>query len=269
LFEKERILKDMNEIDLYQESTKRRISWLASFIFTFLVVGLAACVSVNTEAFRNSSPAVSKVSPPSMPSRQDKSPQQSPIRQVDFSNFIYPSLPTGKCSMEQVQLRDGRYDAPEHIKGKLTGEDCWSVAIIYADYGDVNGDGVEEAIIVLYAEVGGNESSQDVFIYTLQGEHPKLLWKFATGDGADGGLKRIYANRGNLVIELYGVETKIGKKLYGTNPAEVGSCCPKNFTMTTYKWMVDHFQQDGESTVFSNPSGSAATDMPRYQLRKE
>jgi hypothetical protein len=170
--------------------------------------------------------------------------------------------------MEQVHLKNGKYEAPEHVKRSLPSEDCWSVAITYADYGDVTGDGMAEAMIVLYAERGGNESSQDVFIYTLQGGRPKLLWKFATGDRADGGLKRIYADNGRLIIELYGVETKIGKDLYGTNPVGVGSCCPKNFTRTTYRWMVNSFQQDGESEVLPNQSGSAVTDMPRYQLRK-
>lgn len=137
-----------------------------------------------------------------------------------------------------MQLKNGRYDSPEHsLKGISAIEDCWSVVIVHVDYGDVTGDGVEEAFVVLYAELGGNAASQDVFIYAWRREHPELLWKFATGDRADGGLRQIYAHGGRLVIELYGVGTIIGRELYGTNPVEVGSCCPKNYTRTKYKWL--------------------------------
>lgn len=31
------------------------------------------------------------------------------IRDIDFRNFSYPSLPTGKCSMSSVRVRNGKY----------------------------------------------------------------------------------------------------------------------------------------------------------------
>jgi hypothetical protein len=169
--------------------------------------------------------------------------------------------------MEHVRLINGRYDDPKR-REERSQEDCWSVDLGYVDYGDVTGDGIEEATIVLYAETGGNESREDVFLYASQGERPKLLWKFATGDGADGGLKRVYTDNGKLVVELYGLGAKIGKEVYGKNPPEVGTCCPKHFTRTTYKWAAGRFRQDGESAVFPNQSGAAVTEMPHYQLEK-
>ncbi len=51
-------------------------------------------------------------------SKNDKSRPKSPIREVDFKNFTYPKLPTGKCSMNEVRLINGRYDAPADIAGK-------------------------------------------------------------------------------------------------------------------------------------------------------
>jgi hypothetical protein len=170
--------------------------------------------------------------------------------------------------MEQVRLVNGTYEAPG-LREKRSEEDCWSVDLGSVDYGDVTGDGVEEAIAVLYAEVGGNESREDVFLYTLQGERPKLLWKFATGDGAHGALRRVYADGGRLVVELFGLGAKIGKEVYGKNPPEVGTCCPKHFTRTTYKWVAGRFEQDGESVIFPNPSESAESQMPLYQPQKQ
>jgi len=180
---------------------------------------------------------------------------RSPIRQVDFKNFTYPRLATGKCSMAEVHLVNGKYNAPEGIAGTKPAVDCWSVALGPITYGDVTGDGEEEAIVELYAEAGGTEASEDVFIYMLRDGNPVLAWNFATGDRAEGGLRRIAAETGELVVELFGVKTAIGKKLYGTE--DVGACCPKHFTRTRYKWDGTGFQQDGLQEVFENPGESS------------
>jgi hypothetical protein len=191
--------------------------------------------------------------------RGNKSQPESPIHQIDFKNFTYPKLPTAKCSMNEVRLTNGRYDSPAEIAGKRPAVDCWSVVLGSVTYGDITGDGEEEAIIELYAEAGGTEASEDVYVYALRGGNPVLLWKFATGDRADGGLRRIAAENSELVVELFGVGTAIGKKLYGTE--DVGACCPKHFTRTKYKWDGTQFQQDGSEEVFENPGGSSAPVM--------
>ena len=187
--------------------------------------------------------------------KSNKAQPKSPIRQVDFKNFTYPKLPTGKCSMAEVHLVNGKYNAPEGVAGTRPAVDCWSVVLEPITYGDLTGDGDEEAIVELYAEAGGTEASEDVYIYTLKGGNAELLWKFATGDRADGGLRRIAAENGELVVDLFGVDTAIGKKLYGTE--DVGACCPKHFTRTRYRWVGTQFQQDESEEVFENPSGNS------------
>jgi hypothetical protein len=158
--------------------------------------------------------------------------------------------------MAEVRLKDGKYEAPEEIvPHKVPTKDCWSVTVGPIDYGDVTGDGIEEAIVSLYAERGGTESSQDIYIYSWRSEAPALLWKFATGDRADGGRRRIFAENGELIIELFGVRALIGKDLYGTE--NVPDCCPEHYTRTKYKWFENHFQQDGPEIVLLNPSGDA------------
>lgn len=186
------------------------------------------------------------------PNRSSK----SAIRQADFKNFSYPKLPTGKCSLEEIHMKDGKYKAPEEwAPDRTSSVGCWAVTLDQVDYGDVTGDGIEEAIVTLYAEMGGTESSQDVYIYTSQGGEPVLLWKFATGDRADGGRRRIAAENGALVIELFGVGTMIGKDLYDTE--DVPDCCPEHYTRTKYNWQEDRFQQEGPQDVLPNPSGNA------------
>jgi hypothetical protein len=230
---------------------KRNGTTLGIFVCLAITVIAAACDGSSGSATATGAATNPNQSEP----RSNKSQPKSPIRQVDFKNFTYPKLPTGKCSMSEVRLINGRYDAPADIAGKRPTVDCWSVALGPITYGDVTGDGEEEAIVELYAEAGGTEASEDIYLYTLKGGNAALLWKFATGDRAEGGLRRIAAESGELVVELFGVGTAIGKKLYGTE--DVGACCPKHFTRTKYRWVGTEFQQGGPEEVFENPSGNS------------
>lgn len=236
----------------------------------FLCIALSsmtACSGVSGQLQENSAPSTSAQLPSPSAKEQELQPK-SPIRQVDFGDFSYPKLPTRKCSMEKVHLKDGKYEAPEEmVPGRTSSTGCWAVTLSQVNYDDVTGDGIEEAIVILYAERGGTESSQDVYIYSLRGEQPSLLWKFATGDRVDGGRRRISAENGALVVELYGVGTVIGKDLYDTE--DVPDCCPEHYTRTKYKWVKNHFQQDGPEQVFPNPSGDAIPLPPASPSSKE
>src|SRR5260370_23716551 len=94
----------------------------------------------------------------------------------------------------------------------------------------------------------------------MEKEHPKLLWDFDTGDRADGGLRQVYADNGQLVIELFGKDGVIGGQLY---KGEEGLCCPSSFTRTRYKWTSKHFQEIG-TEVLDNPTGDANPTIPRH-----
>ncbi len=236
----------------------------SSAVFLSLILGAsAACsgisdVTSQSQQAATPSPAAALANPQTQP---EPSPTpDSPIRRFDFANFTFPYLPSTKCNASKIRLRDGRYDAPDSVPRQIPSVDCWSVSLGRVTYGDVTGDGEEEAIVMLYAELGGTEASQDVFIYGLSQGKPRLLWKFVTGDRADGGPRRIYAENGELVIELYGVGAAINKKLYGTE--EVGACCPRHFTRTRYRWTRERFRQTGKEEVFPNPSESSALVEP-------
>src|SRR6266705_2589933 len=165
-------------------------------LLSLAVSAMTACSGVSGKLQENSVSSPTSVQPLNPSSKENPLQPKSLIRQVDFRNFSYPKLPTGKCSMDEVHLTNGKYEAPETIPRKIPSIDCLSVTLGPIDYGDVTGDGIEEAIITLYAERGGTESSQDVYIYSSRGEAPALLWKFATGDRADGGRRRIAAENG-------------------------------------------------------------------------
>lgn len=233
-------------------------------IFVYLAIAfMTGCSGTRGKTYQDSSlhviPSQSPTTPPqSAESQKNESQIASPIRQVDFGNFTFPKLPSAKCSMKKIHLVNSRYDnpdaPPDRVPPKGGSVDCWSVVLASTNFGDVTGDGEEEAVVTLYAELGGNSSYSDVYIYTLLDGRPTLLWKFMTGDRADGGIRRIYSENGELVVELYGVGTIAGKQLESSE--DVGSCCPKHYTRTKYRWDGKHFQQDGKEEILPNPSGS-------------
>lgn len=170
------------------------------------------------------------------------------IRSTDFANIRYPNLPDYSGSeKKRVTLKPGEA-TPSHLS-----------------YGDVTGDGEEDAIVVLPIENSGSAIPYYVYIFTMEKEHPKIMWGFETGDRADGGLRRVYAENGKLVIELYGKDRVIGGELYREDE---GLCCPSVFTRAYYKWTGEKFQQQSKVEVLRNPEGNAIVLMPEFPLMK-
>jgi hypothetical protein len=167
------------------------------------------------------------------------------IRSVDFRNFTYPRVGEQRSYIRRktFTLKNGKYAEHEIEDGMSFGD---------VVYGDVTGDGKEEAIVVLGVQTRGTAIPNCVYIYTLRNSRPVLLWGFMTGDRADGGLRRVYVQGRDLAIELYGKGTRIGGKLYGTE--QVGACCAKSVTRTRYRWRDGKFRRVGASEVFPNPA---------------
>ena len=127
--------------------------------FLSVILGLSTtCSGISDVTSQSQSTATP--SPPAVVAspKVQPSPPDSPIRRIDFANFTFPKLASKKCNAQSVTLHDGRYDAPEdRVPRKLPSVDCWSVALSSVTYGDVTGDNQEEAIVMLYAELGGTE----------------------------------------------------------------------------------------------------------------
>lgn len=171
---------------------------------------------------------------------------ESSIRSVDFDNISYPNLPDYSdprgYKKKRITLKPGE-GGPSHI-----------------NYGDITGNGAEEAMAVLPIENRGSAIPYYVYIFTMEEGRPRLLWDFETGDRADGGIRQVYADNSELVVELFGKDRVIGEELYR---GDEGLCCPSSFTRTRYKWTGKRFQQIGKE-IFANPRGNASPIMPLY-----
>ncbi|MBO0862585.1 MAG: hypothetical protein J2P21_29610 [Chloracidobacterium sp.] len=153
------------------------------------------------------------------------------IRAIDFNNFTYPwpkDLVDPTSFKRTFQLKNGELTATRTPDGMIDGMGMFLRNVVY---GDVTGDGVEEAIINMSIQTGGSAIPGIVYIFSIKGNQPKLLWYFSTGDRADNGFRRAYALNGDLVLEL---NSPIEKK---------GDCCPTRFTLTRYTWQGKRFRK--------------------------
>lgn len=195
----------------------------------------------------------------------------SPIGNFDFKNYTY-ELPRGWQNPDgtaEIMLTNGRIAPVSHdVNEKMADneraearmERRIGMSYVTAKYFDVTGDGDDEAIVILKVETGGSAVPQLVYVFTWKDGEPELIWPFRTGDRADGGLKRLAAENGNLVVELYGQDrfilgqTETGK----ITGDEEQLCCPTYFTKSEYKWNGRNFQMQGKRLTYSIANPSAA-----------
>jgi hypothetical protein len=202
---------------------------------------LVACTPAQTQppvlAQHNASPSPSQEAQPIPPPTPP-----SPIRSVNFENFTYPEI----GSRGKFTLKDGQ---------EPTDSDPRSLVDVI--YGDVTGDGEEEALVVHSQSTGGSAIPYFVYVYTMNRGKPKLLWSFYAGERGDGGLRQVYGEGGGLVVELYGRDRVVNG---GTSVEEdnIGVCCPKFYTRSRYEWRGGRFRLIAKEASLPNPQGNAA-----------
>jgi hypothetical protein len=153
------------------------------------------------------------------------------IGKADFSNFTFP-LPRGwqNATNKEIKLENGKHPMTKENVGMM---------LLQVKYGDLTGDSEPEAIVILGVITGGLTNLNVVHIVKQEGNTPRIIWTFETGDKGDGGLKDISAQNGELNVELYGKDRYIFRQketLKIEDDYETPVCCPIWFTKSTYKW---------------------------------
>jgi hypothetical protein len=163
------------------------------------------------------------------------------IRHADFANFQY------RVGRTRWTLRDSA-QAEVRRNGIVT-EDGYLLDRVV--YGDVTGDGREDALVIVEGVTGGSAVPHWVFAYAAGPRGPRRLWAFETGDRAAGGLKDVYARDGMLVVELYGQDKLPTRPRHLTADDGTGSpaCCPTRFTRSLYAWKGRRFGLHGTPEV--------------------
>jgi hypothetical protein len=254
---------------------------LVILVFVFGYVASCRNAEVNnqnvqqTVAMPTPTPAPLSSPTPSMPNLQAEltdtknTTTNAQIGKFDFKNFTY-ELPRGWQNPDgttEIELKNGRVEPLEantNIKEKGNGNgDSASLRRIgllhvATKYLDVTGDGNDDAIVILKIETGGSAVPQLVYVFEWKSGRPELIWPFRTGDRADGGLKNVFAENGELVVELYGQDRyllgQIETRRIDGDLEQL--CCPTHFTRTRYKWNGKNFLMQGKRLTYSiaNPA---------------
>ncbi len=190
----------------------------------------------------------------------------SAIRQIDFANFTYPSKPIYSDGAKTFTLKDGEFKGRNRNPGLPAPFGVpYPLTLVAVVYGDVTGDEEEDAVVIINEKTAGTDCPDYGYVYRIEDNHARLIWSFAMGARADGGLRKIFAEDGELVIELYGKGARVEEQLYGTDDS--GACCPRFITRTRYQWRNGKFRRNGESEILPNPYEYSSFDLPVEDLR--
>ena len=218
----------------------------ACFAFLVLICGATVVVQYSTPASQaagtSETPFVLPISSKLFDSQAKQRGAHQTIRKFNLNDFAH-----------QEAVRTLRQDWAEAVKfikeaGDEGGEDDWVQAknIMGFEakpfYGDLTGDGSEEAAVSVHYELGGTSSFTAVFVYTLKDGKPTLLARFAGGDRAHGAIESVKILNGRLIVGRYKPTKDDCNACYGY------------IETTKYTWRVTKFVAAGAGIKPYQPS---------------
>jgi hypothetical protein len=167
------------------------------------------------------------------------------IRQIDFDNFTYAwNAPSFGVPASWKWLTDSPDEHFRTVNGihhfYLSNQDSYErehsplISVDSVTYGDVDGDGVDEAVVALNYSTGGTANWDYLYVYKLREGQAKLLACMQTGSRADGGLIRTFVREKLLVVDFADSEKR------------AGDCCSDGYVRIRYRWQDGAFVEEGE-----------------------
>lgn len=157
---------------------------------------------------------------------------QTDIHRIDFKNFTYQPY-CADIETEKVTVKNGEYSSEKQVDDFI---DRFYFKAYDAEYGDLNGDGKDEAVILSVCNTGGTGNFSEGFIFSMKTGKPFLLARIPGGDRADGGLRSATVENGLLVVES------------NDGSENSGACCPEFAITNRYKLSGNKLIETGKST---------------------
>ena len=193
-----------------------------------------------------------------LPSLACATAPQSSIHQFDFSNFTYPwtepaqGVPNewrwlNEAPDTQLKMTNGIHRFYDPAKDDFTENLAPYLSLVQVTYGDADGDGQEEAVIVLKYGTGGTATWRYVYVYKLKDGHPILLARLEAGSRAYGGLLSWVITDRALIFS------------FADKDKRAGDCCSKGYIRVRYRFRDGHFVEDGpreQGDIEQNAFGS-------------
>jgi hypothetical protein len=159
------------------------------------------------------------------------------IRQIDFLNRTYETS-MGDEAPEKITVKDGEYERPQGPDGDPGG----FFSVRKPVYGDVDGDGREDAIVITVDNGGGTGMFDAALVYMMRDGQPTQVAVIPGGDRGDGGLRAVEVEPGGVKVERF---------LSGDGD---GACCPSKLTIEHWRWTgKDLAIDDKRTTTEANP----------------
>lgn len=171
-------------------------------------------------------------------------PNVKTIRDIDFKNFTYPwdgaidAVPTTWHWMNgapklHIRAIDGVHHFYEPGLSNYGRKHAPLISVDSVTYGDLDGDGAEEAAVALNYSTGGTANWDYLYIYKLEHGIPKLIDRLESGSRGSGGLVHISIRDGLLVLDFADADRR------------VGDCCSEGFIRVRYRWQAGRFVESG------------------------
>lgn len=151
---------------------------------------------------------------------QENAPNVNDIRQVDFKNFTY-ARQGDQTEAKTTELRNGK-------NVSASGAESFLMRVAY---GDLTGDGVEEAIVLLRGQnTRTSRTLDELFVYTLKDGRAVLLTNFAGGKRGDY-VCSVNSQESNFKVEEERLIIDLAVAL-----ADDPQCDPTRFYTITLRW---------------------------------
>ena len=170
------------------------------------------------------------------------------IRSLDFKNFSFEWDNAMKKSpsyapwhwltslpQSRIHVENGSHRFYEKNQSQFERVVAPLVSVEGVVFGDVDGDGVEDAAVHLNYSTGGTLNWDYLYVYRESSSGPKLLGILKAGSRADGGLlrDRTLIQNGLLTLDFADAERR------------VGDCCSEGYIRVRYRWRDGAFVEEG------------------------
>lgn len=170
------------------------------------------------------------------------------IKKVDFTNFAF------QINKESVKMENGLQDkaCEEKDPEGIPSGDIWSISADAIAYGDLDGDGKDEAIVPMIANIcGGNMVTDEaVLVYTVKKGKLTLFPIFEYFDEACPQIsKGCTFDRSPGVSVSYDAQKKsiIVETSFSTGDDAI--CCPSFYRQIWYKWNGKAFVESKKGQI--------------------
>jgi len=155
-----------------------------------------------------------------------KAPPRPSVQTVAWRDRTYELSPKdlGEMMAGTYQVKDGVYNWD-----RGDGDHGWFF-VSHPEYGDVDGDGYEEAVLIMTWNGGGSGHFSVGVVYGYVDGELVVRARVPGGDRADGGLRDIGVIGGAIVVER--------------NQSQQGACCPDGLVKERWVWIDGSLEED-------------------------